>query len=166
MMRDALRRLLFGVSLILLALALVSCADQRSILKEKATNYLDSEIKGRWENQFGLYNSLSQRLIFQPYKSADNPLRPAVIDSYQLTDIALEGSRARVSFTATISTQDAYTGIKPGDYDLTLYFVDQQGNWMVDELKSRAEWIARLKGQPFADLWIRELKAQQYNRPQ
>jgi hypothetical protein len=145
----------------LAGLALGGCAElQRRELKRLATNYLDFEVKGDFINQQVLYDSISKALLFQPYRKETNPLNPSTITSYAIKDIALEGGKANLSFVATVDTTMPYGPTSTKKYDFVLHIITEGGQWRIDEVTSRREWIAQLRGENYGTLWIQELQAQ------
>lgn len=164
-MRWQWSRLALLVACALPMLALTSCAElQRREMRSMARDYLDAEVKMKYTNQMSLYNQAAQSLLYTPYNNNTNPLLPAYIAAYTITGVALEGKTSRVDFKATVEVKSGgggaygfYGTVKPGDYDLSLYYVDERGRWAVDEIKTRAEWVAKLKGQQYSDLWLQQL---------
>ena len=156
--------LLLGV---LGALALTSCAElQRREMRGLARDYLNEEVKMRYTSQMARYTQDAQSLLYTPYNNNTNPMLPAYIASYEITTVALEGKQARVDFKATVQINDRgggaygfYGMVKPGDYDFSIYYVDERGRWAVDEIKTRSEWVLKLKGEQYAQLWLQQLES-------
>jgi len=150
--------------LLLAGVLATSCeAERKKAIQEVATQYLDFEKTGSYDDQFELFDQQAAMTLPTPFSVLTNPFEPKRLTAYQIQGISMQGATAQAQVKATF--QMVFTGGATGTpemHDLTIYLVHEEDTWKVDEIKTRMAAMDTVIAPGSGNTW---LMVQKQKRP-